>query len=220
MAIRSREKSKDADHLRNGNYCSDFGGHPRDFTSRTDRAADGRHGRPQQSDTGVVGSPVLARPLGPPALPTGLVVIRLLSRHDTFFCQAAPMAGGHAFGCSISMRPTSASAGWLTATCRQARVLPKFARYANRARRIAAMVMTTTPAIQAPTTPVPMGRSDVASSACATIARRRTVLHGLIRRGATMLFLVLFARHTSMCRVDVLVDAHQMHIDQPIDLVV
>ena len=47
-----------------------------------------------------------------------------------------------------------------------------------------------------------MSASDVASSACATIARMRTVL-GLIRRGAAMLFLVLFARHISVCRVDV-----------------
>jgi hypothetical protein len=59
----------------------DFLGHSRDFTGRTDRTAGRRHGRrPQQSDAGVVGPSVLARPLGPPALPTSMVVISLLSR--------------------------------------------------------------------------------------------------------------------------------------------
>ena len=75
------EKNNDVNHFRNGRSCFDFLGHSRDFRGRTDRAAGRRHGRrPQQSDAGVVGSSVLARPLGPPASPTGMAAISLLSR--------------------------------------------------------------------------------------------------------------------------------------------
>jgi hypothetical protein len=84
-SLRKGRKTNDADHFRNGRGCFDFRGHSGNFTGRTDRAVGRRRGRPQQFDAGVVGSSVLARPLGPPALPTGMVVISLLSRQDALY---------------------------------------------------------------------------------------------------------------------------------------